>query len=170
LGPIYGDGTEQSLKITKLKETLLKHNIDILGLSEINKDWRLIPQKETWWHCTEGWFEHRRLGISHNKKVAPVTHTQFGGTLLMSVNKAAYRVGSIEADARQLGRWASMLITKGKNTTTCRVICAYCPCYSNGPSSTYAMQVVGLARQNITECPRKMSGFTGIYITMSGYK
>jgi len=155
IGHINGDGSMQSLKITKLKETLLKHNIDVLGLAEINKDWCMIPQKETLWQCTEGWFEHRRMGTSINGMVAPTSPIQYGGTALMVMNKVAYSVIAIEHDTKKLGRWISVLL-RGKNQQTCRIICAYCPCSSSGPSSTYALQTVGLATYNNFECPRQV--------------
>lgn len=60
----------------------------------------------------------------------------------------------MQADARNLGRWSSILL-KGKNKKLCRIICAYCPCISTGPSSTYTLQVVGLSRQTNYTCPRK---------------
>lgn len=43
---------DQSVKLNKLKDTLLKHNVDILGFAETNKDWRKVQQKETFWACT----------------------------------------------------------------------------------------------------------------------
>ena len=137
LGSIASGRGGQSLKIRKLRDTLLTHNIDVVGLSEVNKDWRLIPQKETMWTLTDGWFEHRRLISSINTLVAPRTSTQYGGTILMAVNKLAHSIVSMEEDSRKLGRWTSMVI-RGKNQKRARIICAYCPCKSAGPSSTYA--------------------------------
>lgn len=143
-----------SPKINKLKALLLRQHIDILGLSEVNKDWRLVPQKETFWAITDGWFEHPRLHTSINRKVQPQTQTQFGGTALLAINKMAYGIIDTAEDTKQLGRWNSFLF-RGKKQKLCRIICAYCPCRSTGPSSTYALQVMGLARENVMECPRK---------------
>lgn len=154
LGPLYENNQQQSSKLTKLKDTLLKHNVDILGLSEVNKDWRHIPQKQTFWSISDGWFEHRRMVTSINKQVQPTSKNQFGGTLLLAVNRIAHSIISIEEDPLNLGRWTSILL-KGKNATYCRIICAYCPCINTGPNSTYALQVVWLAKLNINECPRK---------------
>jgi Endonuclease/Exonuclease/phosphatase family./Reverse transcriptase (RNA-dependent DNA polymerase). len=153
LGPIRNRDQCQSFKINKLKDTLLKHNIDIMGLSEVNKDWRMIPQKQTLWQLTEGWFEYRRMITSLNSMVPPTSQTQYGGTAMMVNNKVAYSIMEMKADARNLGRWSSILL-KGKNQKLCRIICAYCPCISTGPSSTYTLQVVGLSRQNTYTCPR----------------
>lgn len=153
LGQLDSNNHRQSIKIKKLKETLIKHNVDIVGFSETNKDWRVIPHRETMWACTEGWFEYRRLTTGINQLSPLRTPTQFGGTMLMAMNRIAYSIGNIETDFRQLGRWTSILL-KGKNQRKCRIVCAYCPCRSTGPYSTYALQVVGLAKSNITVCPR----------------
>lgn len=153
VGPLSPNRCTLSSKINKLKETLLKHEVDILGLAEVNTDWRAVPQQQTWWSTTDGWFEHRRVITSINTTVAPSTRIQYGGTLLMTTNRTAYSVQSTESDTMQLGRWSSMLL-HGKNNQKCRVICAYCPCISTGPTSTYALQVIGLSKQNNYECPR----------------
>jgi exonuclease III len=154
LGPLRDGEYSQSPKINKLKDTLLTHNVDILGLSEVNKDWRIIPQKQSLWQLTDRWFEYRRLTTSINNLVPSTSQQQFGGTALMAINKLAYSISAVENDSRKLGRWTSILL-KGKNQRLCRIICAYCPCIGTGPSSTYAQQVIGLAKQHISECPRK---------------
>jgi exonuclease III len=154
IGPLNSNRRYQTSKINNLKDTLLKHDIDILGLSEINKDWRMIPQTETMWNVMDGWFEYRRMTTSINTMVPPTSRTQYGRTLLLAINRIAFSMISLENDPRNLGRWTSMLF-KGKEQKKCRMICAYCPCISTGPTSTYALQTVGLARSNIMECPRK---------------
>lgn len=37
----------------------------------------------------------------------------------------------------------------------CRIICAYCPCTSTGTTSTYAGQILGLAKESNFDCPRQ---------------
>jgi exonuclease III len=154
LGRLSSERNQHSDKINKLKDTLIKHNVDLVGFSEINKDWRRIPQRETFWACTEGWFEHRRMTTGINELTPITSETQFGGVLIMAMNRIAYSISDIAKDFRNLGRWTSIAL-KGKNQKICRIICAYCPCQSSGPNSTYALQVVGLARQNIMVCPRR---------------
>lgn len=153
LGPLYPPPHNQSTKINKLKNILLRHNVDILGLAEVNKDWRKIPRQNSIWHMTESWFEHRKIITSNNTAVLPTSPVQFGGTLLMATNKIAYSIIQTEIDSSKLGRWSSILL-RGENNFICRIICAYCPCISAGPSSTYALQTVGLMRNNIHVCPR----------------
>jgi exonuclease III len=155
LGRLQNNEGPPTSKINKLKNTLLKHDIDLIGFAEVNKDWRLVPQNETWWSTTDGWFEHRRMTAGINRKVPPTSRVQYGGTLLMAMNKIAFSIAESKEDPRSLGRWTSLLL-RGKNQQLCRIICAYCPCRSLGPSSSYALQLVGLTKERILECPRKM--------------
>jgi exonuclease III len=154
LGHLSSNRTQQSDKMNELKDTLLKHNVDLVGFSEVNKDWRWIPQKETFWECTEGWFKHRCMTTGINELTPGTSETQYGGVLIMAMNRIAYSISDTTKDFRNLGRWTSIAL-KGKHQKKCRIICAYCPCISQGPTSTYALQVVGLAQQNIMVCPRQ---------------
>jgi hypothetical protein len=135
LGRLAGDSTAQTPKLNKLRDTLLKHKVDILGMAEINKDWRKIPQKDTLWTVTNGWFEYRRLTTSINQMVKATSQVQYGGTLLMAMDHLAHSIISVESDDRQLGRWSTFLC-RGKNQAKLRIISAYCPCKSNGTTST----------------------------------
>jgi hypothetical protein len=103
LGKIHSGGQSQSLKITKLKDIFLKHNIDVLGLSEVNKGWQSTPQSETLWAGKEGLFEYRRLITSINQKVQPMSQTQFGGMAIMAINKYVYSIVHTEEDEWKLG-------------------------------------------------------------------
>jgi hypothetical protein len=38
IGHIDSNKHRQSVKINKLKNTLIKHNVDVVGLAELNKD------------------------------------------------------------------------------------------------------------------------------------
>jgi len=143
----------QSSKINTLRDTLLKHTVDFLGLAEVNKDWRKVPHEESLWTLTDGWFEHRRLSTSINSQVPPTRKVQTGGTALLAINKVAYSIIAQDIDPRKLGRWTSMLL-KGKNQHKCRIVCIYCPCISTGPTSTYALQTIALTNMGILECPR----------------
>jgi hypothetical protein len=110
LGRLAGGSSAQTPKLTKLRDTLIKHDKDIVGLAEINKDWRKIPQKDSMWQMTQGWFENRRLNTSINTMVPSYSQTQFGGTLLMIMNKYSYSIFASEGDERKLGRWATFVL------------------------------------------------------------
>jgi len=153
IGRISSNPGCQSSKINTLKDVLLRHEVDFVGLAEVNKDWRKVPQQESLWALTDGWFEHRRLVTSINLQIKPTRVTQTGGTALLAINKIAYSIRSVAEDPRKLGRWTSMLLN-GKNQHASRIVCAYCPCISNGPTSAYALQTVALSQLGILTCPR----------------
>jgi hypothetical protein len=67
----------QSVKLNKLKDKLPKHNVYIVGFAETNKDWRGLQQRETFWACTEGWFQYRRLTTG----ISPLCGRSDGGSL-----------------------------------------------------------------------------------------
>jgi hypothetical protein len=157
LGHMNTNDSMHTDKINSLKNVILKHEVDIVGLAEVNKDWRNIPQKQTFWQLTEGWFEHRRLVTSLNHTVSSTSPIQFGGTLLMSSNQMAHRTTHMDKDARLLGRWTSCLL-QGKQSKRCRVICAYCPCISGGMNTVYAMQQLALPSKIYTHVREKYFG------------
>ena len=45
----------------RLKQLILDYDFDVVGLTEVNKDWRLMNYNETIWGATEGWKENRRI-------------------------------------------------------------------------------------------------------------
>ena len=42
VGFMSGDITQESVKIEKLKKLIIGKSIDIVGLAEVNKDWRCV--------------------------------------------------------------------------------------------------------------------------------
>lgn len=151
---IHADRTYTD-KINKIKYTMIKHDVDVLGLSEINKDWRMVPYSRSLWNITEGWFEHRRITTAVNDQLPPRSETQYGGTILMATNNIAHRICSTQEDPSGMGRWTSILIQRKKGEH-CRVICTYCPCISLGMNSAYALQTAALAKKKIYDCARKV--------------
>ena len=64
IGFIENSRCLQTLKMEKLKKLIIQHNIDIVGLSEVNKDWRKVEQEHIIWNTTQNWKEHRRVQVS----------------------------------------------------------------------------------------------------------
>lgn len=155
IGRLDLNGQMHTDKLNAIKTFTLKHAVDVVGFAEVNKDWRNIPQSQTLWEATSGWFEYQRLITGINQRINSSSQIQFGGTLLLTINETAHRIVATDKDPRLLGRWTSVLLN-GKNGKKCRMVCAYCPCISTGPTSVYAQQTAGLAQQNIHECPRKV--------------
>lgn len=132
------------------------HSIDILGMTEINRNWRHIPDNHSWYHRTKTWWEDSKASVAYNTNDSASTAFQPGGSITHAINKAAHRVIEAGRDPTNLGRW-SWLRFQGKNNIKLRVITAYRPCKpsSAGPSTAYSQQerYFDIKERNI--CPRE---------------
>ena len=57
-------------KLDNLNKILHNGEVSILGLAEVNIDWRKVPLKENLYNQTDGYYKTCRISIAHNKKVA----------------------------------------------------------------------------------------------------
>ena len=94
-----------SIKLAKLKKLVIEHEVDIIGLTEINIDWR-----RTTTTCKDrfhGWFQHNKICTAHNTKTSKELSTPFqpGGVASIITNAVACRVKETGQDPRHLGRW-----------------------------------------------------------------
>ena len=84
-----------------------KYDFDIMGLMEIDLHWQLLPHKDQWEECSLGWWEtglHSTKAYNQEDE-SPMT-MQPGGCMLLSTNKAKWKIMSNGRDFRNLGRWA----------------------------------------------------------------
>jgi hypothetical protein len=49
LGRMDSTETLQTDKLNAIKNVTIKHSVDVVGFAEVNKDWRNIPQSQTFW-------------------------------------------------------------------------------------------------------------------------
>lgn len=110
IGGLRQKGKGTTYKLDKFKRTVLKNEVDIYGMAEVNTDWRLMETEQTLWTRTKGWHKHRRISISHNTQGAPKLKFQVGGTATIIANEVACRVTSVNQDHQGFGRWSSTLI------------------------------------------------------------
>ena len=73
---------------------MCNYNVDLLALSEVNKDWRKVVTNNTIWNSTMGWREHRRVQVSHNTSQPVDKEFVVGGTLMCRFDDLAYRITS----------------------------------------------------------------------------
>ena len=145
----------------KLKKLILDYDFDIVGLTEVNKDWRVINHDETIWGATAGWKENRRIQISQNSTKKAETGHLIGGTATMVFNDVLFRITDQGEDKRKLGRWSNITLT-GKNDLKTTIYTCYCPCKSSSVGSAYAQQLLYISEhkaqlQDVT-CPRQLFG------------
>jgi hypothetical protein len=171
IGFMSGDINQESVKIEKLKRLIIDKSIDIVGLAEVNKDWRCVDTEHTVWKATERWREHRRVQVGHNTSRPAQRERQIGGTLMMAFDEVCFRVSKRGVDRRGLGRYSWMEFNGiGGVKTTC--ITAYCPVISASPGGAFSQHLVYMAThanddessehfipQAYVNCPRALFGY-----------
>jgi hypothetical protein len=150
--PLSGENPKNRI----IYNTITNKQIGILGMSELNKCWHLVQEKDRWKDRTRGWWEssHCTLGYNRNDNELS-TVFQPGGMAVISINKSSHRVIASGLDKTGLGRW-SWTRYRGKHNVTLRVVSAYRPCKPSnpGPNTTYSQQQRYLDRHGDSRCPR----------------
>lgn len=147
----------------KLKNIVCNNSIDLLSLTEVNRDWRTVPTKHTIWEGTKGWKEHRRIQTSSNTNQYSDSNFLVGGTAMCMFNDLTFCITEQGQDVRKLGRWSFFTVT-GKNNLKTTFITCYCPVRGNNPGSVYTQHLTYIAqnRDDLPEyitCPRQLFGF-----------
>jgi hypothetical protein len=137
-----------------LREGVNNFQFDNLGLAETNTDWRLVDKASRLYNWTKGWWESLHLSLSFNCTQPPAQRQRWGGTAIISINKAAHCVAERGIDNSKLGRW-SWNKFRGKNNHLIHVFVAYCPNPPSGPLSVYAQHRSFLLLRNDEKCPRE---------------
>jgi len=170
IGFVTGQRNRESYKIEKLKKFVIDKQVDIVGLTEVNKDWRCVPTENTVWAATAPWRETRKIQVSHNTTSPRNREHQIGGTVMMAFDEVSHRISDRGQDDRGLGRWSSMELNGigGMKTT---IITAYCPVNSPGLGGCYTQQLTymsmhrsepELTNHHIPDdinCPRQLFGY-----------
>ena len=149
---IRGFGIEQgSYKSETIREFMEDHEVDIMAMSELNVNWRIISKKNTINEITRGWFENQRVITSYNQRDRTCKKFQPGGTAIISRDEMALRVMESGQDTRKIGRWSWQLL-RGKNNIKLRVISIYFPCtmFSDGFKTVVSQQQKALLQMKQT--------------------
>jgi len=137
----------------------MERSIDILGFTESNTSWDLLPELQQPMQRTRGWWETCHWSLSHNhmesnRKENNTNTYQPGGTSILCINQVAHRTQQPGDDPTGLGRWCWTCI-QGPNNFFLQRITMYRPCVLSGPLTTYQQHMRGLAKLNQFECPKK---------------
>ena len=147
---IRGFGTEkEDSKAEHIRQFINEHEVDIMAMSEMNVNWRLVGKKNTMEDITQSWFEHQRVTTAYNQKDRTCDKYQPGGTSLISRGEMALRVMGSGEDTRKIGRWSWQLL-RGKDNIKLRIISVYFPCTtrSEGFKTVVLQQQKALLQQN----------------------
>ena len=90
IGFVSGQRSRETLKMEKLKSVICHYDVDLFALSEVNKDWRKVPTKNTIWEGTKNWKENRRIQISSNTTQRPDREFLVGGTAMCAFNDMVF--------------------------------------------------------------------------------
>ena len=137
IGFISEERSKETLKMERLKQITINYNIDLLCLTELNKDWRAIKQDNTIWNGTSRWKENRRVQVSNNVTKPTTGSNQIGGTAMVAFDDMVFNISDQGKDERNLGRW-SYISTNGKNDVITTFITCYCPVRSSSTGSNYS--------------------------------
>ena len=133
--------TKEDRKNDQIFQVLARNKIDIVGLTEINRYWPKMNEKDRWRQRTQGWWETSKTTMAYNTKDSTNSTFQPGGTMITSIGKPAHRIDETGNDETGLGRWTWQKM-KGKRNIRLRIISAYRPCIPStaGPTTAYSQQ------------------------------
>ena len=136
----------------KLRHLVIKQDVDILALTELNKRWSAIDEENTIWTALRKWKHIGRTYAAYNTNDPGSSQTLYGGTSITLFNDLALRKLEHGSDTRNLGRWTWTSI-RGKQHTRTFIISAYCPCSNpgGGPDTVWAQHV-----EKITEIKKDL--------------
>ena len=127
IGFVTDSRLRETLKSEKLKTLVNNYDVDVICLTETNKDWRKVDQSNTIWNGTGSWRKSRRVQVGHNISRPVSKEFGVGGTTMVAFDDLVWRITDQGEDDRLLGRWSYITIT-GKNNLKTTIVTCYCPC------------------------------------------
>ena len=124
---IRGFGThEKHERALQIKQFIDNNHIDIMGMAEVNVNWRNLRQKNTLEQIGRKWYEHTRTMASFNSHNRQKGYSLPGGVASISTGPLSLRATERTHDKRHLGRWGSQRF-QGKNGICIRFVSVYVP-------------------------------------------
>ena len=92
IGFVTSERKKETLKMERLKKLSIDYNIDLICLTEVNKDWRSVVQNNTIWNGTIGWRENRRIQVSNNVTKPSTGESLVGGTAMIAFDDLVFNI------------------------------------------------------------------------------
>ena len=147
-------------KIDQILELARTHEIDGAALCEVGVNWSMTPRRR-WFHLGH-WLNSKsvreiRASTSNNIHGPKRSQGQYGGTGLVLFNSLLQYGQSTAHDHRQLGRWASWVLSNTPLHRT-RVVVAYCPGRSRreGLKTVYQQHIRYIQQHNLAQTPYQL--------------
>lgn len=124
---INGIGMKRNnYKSNTIKQYMIEHNVDVMGLAELGVNWKTNSQQDSIWERTLRWFQNMRLSVGYNKRDKFTQRSQPGGTAVLTQDRIALGICKNGSDERNLGRW-TWSIFEGKEQKRTRFVSVYVP-------------------------------------------
>ncbi|GFH55416.1 hypothetical protein CTEN210_11892, partial [Chaetoceros tenuissimus] len=120
---------KSSNKLNKLLDFVERKQVDIVGMAEVNKDWRMVGEDRALWKIMRSYrIGNSKAVVANNRQIPQRRELQWGGTAMVCVGDITASVhGKLKnRDPRGLGRWTEMTINGKEGTKTTFITC-YCP-------------------------------------------
>jgi len=143
---------EREIKLESLWQTVIECQINILGFTEPNTCWDLLPDAMWLAKYTHGWWETCQWSLMYNRTETNRTPYQPGCAGILCVNQVAHQMLWPGDDPSGLGCWCWTQIQDIQGFYL-RIMTMYQPCNSNGPLMTYQQQVWWLTKLHWYACP-----------------
>ena len=134
----------------QLRRFIQNHRVDVIAMAEQNVSWKMVTPSHRLYQRTKGWFEAVHLSTAYYQDYPAQSANLQGGTGVWSVNKMAHRVASSGCDTSGLGRWCWTRF-KGVNNMHIRIVAAYRPVYSTGPTTVWSQQQAFFLQQQVKQ-------------------
>ena len=135
--------TKETKKMETLRKFTITHKVDILALTETNRNWDKETEEYTIWNAIRKWKSEARTYAAHNRTDKSATKLQYGGTSISLFENTVRHKQTHGVDERRLGRWTWTTLG-GKDNQNTVIISAYCPCPSTGELSVWTQHLTAM--------------------------
>ena len=130
----------------KLRRLVVEQDIDIVALTETNRNWKLESNENNIWEAMKRWKPEARTYAAHNVHDINDKIQQYGGVSMSIFGKLTRHKQQYGTDERGLGRF-SWVTTAGTDNHKTTFISAYCPNESNLEGSVWTQQLTAMDDQ-----------------------
>ena len=113
-------------KYDALRNTIMEHDFDIIGIGETNKNWTNVPDTRQLKTTFKRWWKNCSTSCAWLRDHTSHDECQTGGTALVTINNMTSHIKQRGEDTRKLGRWTWFTFS-GRDNKYTTVITTYRP-------------------------------------------
>ena len=102
VGFVSGNRSSETLKMDCLKTKGIESSINIVELTEVNKDWRNVPDENKIRNDTSKWKDNSMVQVSQNYHYPNASDFLVGGTASLTFGEIFSRISDRSVDERNL--------------------------------------------------------------------